>query len=51
MTTLNYIDLGVLDYKICWDFQEALMQSVITDKLHNKKPTACLYFGQKWKYK
>jgi lipoyl(octanoyl) transferase len=39
MTNFNYEDLGVKDYKECWDYQESVLKEVIDDKLQNKRPT------------
>jgi lipoyl(octanoyl) transferase len=40
----NYNDLGLKDYKTCWDIQEELLASVIADKRSNKKPSAKNHF-------
>lgn len=37
MANFNYEDLGLKDYKECWDYQEILHQQVVDDKLANKK--------------
>jgi len=37
MANFNYEDLGLKDYKECWDYQETIHQLVVEDKLTNKK--------------
>ena len=37
MANFNYEDLGLKDYKECWDYQETIHQQVVDDKLANKK--------------
>jgi lipoyl(octanoyl) transferase len=37
MANFNYEDLGLKDYKECWDYQETIHQLVVVDKLENKK--------------
>lgn len=37
MANFNYEDLGLKDYKECWDYQESLHQQVMNDKLARKK--------------
>ena len=44
MTNFNYEDLGLRDYKECWDYQEKRMEEVISDKLSKKSPTSKNYF-------
>lgn len=44
MAQFNYIDLGLKDYKECWDYQEELMAEVVTDKQTSGKPSAKNYF-------
>lgn len=39
MANFNYEDLGVKDYKECWDYQEAIHASVVEDKLAKKLPS------------
>jgi len=44
MANFNYIDLGLKDYKACWDYQEELLAEVVNDKLSMGKPSAKNYF-------
>jgi len=44
MANFNYIDLGLKDYKDCWDYQETLLAEVTSDKLILRKPSAKNYF-------
>lgn len=44
MANFNYIDLGLIDYKECWDYQEELLKDVSDDKRATKKPSAKNYF-------
>ncbi len=37
MANFTYEDLGLKDYKECWDYQEAIHAEVVADKLANKK--------------
>jgi len=37
MANFNYEDLGLKDYKECWDYQETIHKLVVDDKLANKK--------------
>jgi len=37
MANFNYEDLGLKDYKECWDYQEIIHKLVVEDKLANKK--------------
>ena len=37
MANFNYEDLGLKDYKECWDYQETIHQQVVDDKLANKR--------------
>lgn len=39
MAKFNYNDLGVLDYKKCWDYQESVLKEVSDVKLSTKSPT------------
>jgi lipoyl(octanoyl) transferase len=39
MAKFNYEDLGVKDYKECWDYQESFHEQIVDDKLRNKKPS------------
>jgi lipoyl(octanoyl) transferase len=40
----NYIDLGLKDYKACWDYQEELLAEVVADKRALKKPSEKNHF-------
>ncbi|MBL7968493.1 MAG: lipoyl(octanoyl) transferase LipB [Prolixibacteraceae bacterium] len=40
MAEFNYEDLGIKDYKECWDYQETIHSGIVADKLANKKPSA-----------
>lgn len=44
MADFNYIDTGMVDYKECWDYQEKLLEAVLTDKLSKKMPSPQNYF-------
>ncbi len=44
MAKFNYIDLGLKDYKECWDYQEKLMAEVVNDKRTSGKPSAKNHF-------
>ena len=44
MAEFNFIDLGLKDYKECWDYQESLLAEVTADKLAARKPSAKNYF-------
>ena len=44
MADFNYIDLGLKDYKTCWDYQEALMGEIVSEKRNSGKPSAKNYF-------
>lgn len=44
MADFNFIDLGLKDYKVCWDYQEELLAEVTADKLSHKKPSEKNYF-------
>ncbi len=44
MATFNYIDLGLKDYKECWDYQEQLLAEVVADKRELGKPSAKNHF-------
>ena len=34
--TIQFEDLGVMDYKTCWDYQESLFNKTITQKIMNR---------------
>ena len=40
MANFNYEDLGLKDYKECWDYQETIHKLVVDDKLANKRSSA-----------
>lgn len=44
MADFNYKDLGIKDYKECWDYQEKLLSKVISQKKSDKAPTSKNYF-------
>ena len=44
MADFTYIDLGLKDYKECWDYQEELLAEVVADKRKQGKPSAKNYF-------
>ena len=44
MADFNYIDTGKVDYKVCWDHQEKLLEEVISDKLAKKMPSSKNFF-------
>ncbi len=39
MADFNYEDLGLKDYKACWDYQEEIHAKIVADKLENKRPS------------
>jgi len=44
MANFNYIDVGLKDYKECWDYQEELLKDVSDDKRATKKPSEKNHF-------
>jgi lipoyl(octanoyl) transferase len=44
MANFNYIDLGLKDYKECWDYQEERLADVVNDKNTSGKPSAKNHF-------
>ena len=44
MAKFNFIDLGLKDYKECWDFQEELLAKVVGEKCSEGKPVSQNYF-------
>ena len=44
MAEFNFIDLGLKDYKECWDFQEELLAKVVEEKCSEGKPVPQNYF-------
>ena len=37
MKKVTFQDLGVMDYKACWDYQEELFKHTIDQKISNRK--------------
>jgi lipoyl(octanoyl) transferase len=44
MANFNYEDLGLKDYKECWDYQETLHKQIVQDKLDNKRSSNINHF-------
>jgi lipoyl(octanoyl) transferase len=44
MQHIVFQDLGVMDYKVCWDIQEAKLNEIIDQKQRNRVPSHHLYF-------
>jgi lipoyl(octanoyl) transferase len=44
VATFNYTDLGLKDYKDCWDLQEELLSEIVADKRETHKPSAKNHF-------
>lgn len=44
MAEFNYIDLGLKDYKECWDFQEEKLKEVVDEKRASGHPTSNNHF-------
>jgi lipoyl(octanoyl) transferase len=44
MADFNYTDLGLKDYKSCWDFQEMLLSEITEDKKRLGKPSGKNFF-------
>ena len=44
MANFNYKDVGLKDYKECWDYQEELLKEVKKEKLSSGNPTALNHF-------
>ncbi len=44
MAEFNFIDLGLKDYKDCWDYQEERLAEVTADKQALKNPSAKNFF-------
>lgn len=44
MADFQYINLGLKDYKECWDYQEELLAGVVADKRTQGKPSSKNYF-------
>jgi lipoyl(octanoyl) transferase len=40
--TLNFFDLGEIDYKLAWDFQEKIFNNVVQTKTENRKVAEAL---------
>jgi len=43
-TKFNYSDLGLTDYKECWDYQEELLAEIISEKQSSGKPSSKNHF-------
>lgn len=39
MANFNYINLGLKDYKACWDYQEEVLAEIVNDKKQSGKPS------------
>lgn len=44
MADFNYKDIGLKDYKECWDLQEQLLEEVVADKREKGRPTEQNHF-------
>ncbi len=44
MAEFNYIDLGLKDYKECWDYQEEMLNEIVNDKRSSGKPSSKNHF-------
>jgi len=44
MASFNYIDLGIKEYKTCWDYQEDQLDELVSEKRETRKPTSKNYF-------
>lgn len=44
MANFNYIDVGLKDYKACWDFQEELLKDISDHKQRTKQPSEKNHF-------
>ena len=44
MANFNFEDLGLKDYKQCWDYQETIHRQIVQDKLENKRSSAINQF-------
>ena len=44
MANFNYIDVGLKDYKDCWDYQEELLKDVSDDKRAKKEASEKNHF-------
>ncbi|MCY1722563.1 lipoyl(octanoyl) transferase LipB [Prolixibacteraceae bacterium Z1-6] len=44
MANFNYIDVGLKDYKECWDYQEELLKEVSDDKRAKKQASELNHF-------
>lgn len=44
MANFNFEDLGLKDYKQCWDYQETIHQKIVQDKLDNKRSSSINQF-------
>ena len=44
MADFKYVDLGIKEYKACWDYQEERLLELTTQKRSTGKPTADNHF-------
>ena len=44
MASFNYIDLGIKEYKTCWDYQEDRLDELVSEKRETRKPTSKNHF-------
>ena len=44
VATFNFTDLGLRDYKECWDLQEAMLSEIIAHKRNTGKPSEMNHF-------
>ena len=44
MADFNYVDLGLKEYKACWDYQEERLNELVSQKRSTGKPTADNHF-------
>ncbi|MDX8338179.1 lipoyl(octanoyl) transferase LipB [Draconibacterium sp. IB214405] len=44
MADFNFVDLGLKEYKACWDYQEERLQELVTQKRSTGKPSADNHF-------
>jgi lipoyl(octanoyl) transferase len=44
MALFNFIETGIIDYKECWDHQEALLSSIVQHRTQEGRPSEKNYF-------
>lgn len=44
MAKFNFEDLGLKDYKECWDYQDTIHRQIVQDKLENKRSSSLNQF-------